>query len=173
MKLHPTEEELAHLSDGEPGEGVAEHVRRCVRCRNATADYRWLEGELGATLAAVAGAVPVPRPRWRVVWRRMVASQRRQVAARWASACASLVLMTTLMFATPILAHPRFLALAAAQAARPQAVMVPAPKPAVSPGTARWRSPSTPTPIVCAEETTPKPTPALMLPPTPPEEVHG
>ena len=63
-ETHPKEIELARFEDGEASTGVAEHLRWCARCRSVVADYRWLQGEVTATLALAADSVPVPRPKW-------------------------------------------------------------------------------------------------------------
>ncbi|MFQ6101719.1 MAG: hypothetical protein ACE5OS_10875 [Anaerolineae bacterium] len=163
-EVHLREMELACLSDGEAGEEVAAHLRWCAHCRSTVADYRWLQGEIAAALAVAADAVPVPRPKWWAVRERMFAGRRRQVVGWRVSAFASVVLAVCL-----ILSIPNFLAPAvAAQRLQPEVVMVPAPVTAAVSGEC-MASMATPTPAIFCEEAEPLPTPALMLPPTPPE----
>jgi hypothetical protein len=167
-KVHPEQTELARWSDGEARADIATHVCWCARCRNAVADYRWLAGEIEATLSAAADAVKVPRPRWWALQGRLIADQRRRVAGRQASAVASVVLAVCLMLSlSPVLLRTAV----AARMVPLEAMVVPAPVTAitasvldthVAPGT-------TPTPIVSRAEATPVPTPDFALPPTPPE----
>jgi hypothetical protein len=164
-KVHPEETELARWGDGEVSADVAAHVRWCARCRSAVADYRWLAGEIGATLTAAADAVDVPRPRWWALQGRLIADQRRRVAGWRASAVASVVLAVCLMLSlSPVL-------LSTAVAARMvplEAMVVPAPITASVSGTHAAPG-ATPTPLVSRAEATPAPTPDFALPPTPPE----
>ncbi len=166
-QVHPEEIELARFSDGEAGVGGAGHLRWCARCRSVVADYRWLQDEITATLATAADAVPVPRPKWWVVQERLFASRRRQVTGGRISAVASVVLTVCLMLSlSPVLATA-----AIAQTARtlpPAAVVAPAPVTAVVSG-GRMASVATPTPAISRDEVTSSPTPAFVLPPTPPE----
>jgi len=163
-EIHPRETELACLSEGEAGVGVAEHLRWCARCRSVVADYRWLQGEIGATLAAAADAVPVPRPKWWVVQERMFASQRRRVAGWRVSTVTSVVLAVCLMLSlSPVLGVA-----VVARTSPPKPMVAPAPVTAVASGEPR-ASMATPTPVISCEEATPSPTPVFMLPPTPPE----
>jgi hypothetical protein len=161
--IHPGDMELAHLGDGETGGETEEHLRWCARCRNVAADYRWLRGEIAATLAEVAEIVPVPRPRWRAVRERVFASQQRVVERR-ASAFVSLALAVLIMLSVPgYLAPAR-----AAQGSQPGPVMIPAPvTAAVSDETILVVA--TPTPDASGDEAGPSPTPGVVLPPTPPD----
>jgi hypothetical protein len=176
-EIHPEETQLARWSDGEARADVAAHVRWCARCRSGVADYRWLAGEIGATLTGAADAVDVPRPRWWALQGRLIADQRRRVAGWRASAVASVVLAVCLMLSlSPVL-------LSTAVAARMvplEAMVVPAPltaMTAMTASTADMASVSgthaapgaTPTPLVSRAEATPAPTPDFALPPTPPE----
>jgi hypothetical protein len=160
--IHPGETELARFSDGAAGAGVAEHVRWCARCRSVVADYAWLGGEIGATLAAAADAVPVPRPRWWAVQEHLLAGQRR-VAGWRASALASVMLAFCLMLSLSPVLGPA----AVARTLLPEAATAPAPETAAVPG-ASLVPLATPTPAIADGQATPAPTPAFALPPTPP-----
>jgi len=162
-QVHPGEIELVGSGEGDGSGDVAEHLRWCARCRSVVADHRWLEGEIGATLAAAADAVPVPQPRWWVVQGRLAAGQRR-VAGWRVSAVAGAVLAFCLMLSlSPVLGTA-----VAARTLPPEAMVAPAPATAV--GTSEHvASLATPTPAISRGESTPSPTPAFMLPPTPPE----
>ena len=122
-ETHPKEIELARLEDGEASTGVTEHLRWCARCRSVVADYRWLQGEVTATLALAADLVPVPRPKWWVVCEDLSLGERRRAGRRRASALASLALVFSL-----ILSAPGFLGAAVVAQAVPSDVrMAPAP----------------------------------------------
>jgi hypothetical protein len=164
-KVHPEETQLARWGDGERRADIAAHVRWCARCRSGVADYRWLAGEIEATLTAAADAVDVPRPRWWALRERLIAGQRRRVAGWRASAVASVVLAVCLMLSlSPV---PLGTAVAARMVPL-EAMVVPAPVTASASGT--HAAPGvTPTPIVSRAEATPAPTPDFVLPPTPPE----
>jgi hypothetical protein len=174
-EVHLRETELARLSEEseeEVGVSVAEHLRWCARCRSGVADYRWLQGEIVAALSAAADAVAVPRSRWWAVQEALSAGQRRQAAGWRASAVASVVLAVCLMLSlSPILGTAAMAH--AARTAVPEPVIAPAPVTAVVSGGhfsgECLASMATPTPVVSCGEATPLPTPALMLPPTPPE----
>jgi hypothetical protein len=161
--IHPREMELAHLGDGETGWETEEHLRWCARCCNVAADYRWLRGEIAATLVAVAEIVPVPRSSWRAVQERVFAGQQRVVERR-ASAFVSFALAVLIMLSVPgYLAPAR-----AAQGSQPGPVMVPAPvTAAVSDETILVAA--TPTPGASGGEAGLSPTPGVLLPPTPPD----
>lgn len=93
---HPEASVLARLGEPDADEGgarLAEHLRLCARCRNAAADYRWLERQIGAALAEAADAVPVPRPKWWDVRRRVFAGQPRPGLAWRASVVVGVVLI--------------------------------------------------------------------------------
>ena len=122
-ETHPKEIELACFEDGEASTGVAEHLRWCARCRSVVADYRWLQGEVTATLALAADSVPVPRPKWWAVCESLSLGERRRAGRRRASALASLALVFSL-----ILSAPGFLGAAVvAQAVPADVVLAPAP----------------------------------------------
>ena len=122
-ETHPKEIELARFGDGEASTGVTEHLRWCARCRSVVADYRWLQGEVTATLALAADSVPVPRPKWWAVCESLSLGERRRAGRRRASALASLALVFSL-----ILSAPGFLGAAVvAQAVSVDVVMAPAP----------------------------------------------
>jgi hypothetical protein len=170
-KVHPEQTELARWSDGEARADIATHVRWCAACRSAVADYRWLAGEIEATLVAAADAVKVPRPRWWALQGRLIAEQRRRVAGRQASAMASVVLAVCLMLSlSPVLLRTAV----AARMVPLEAMVVPAPVTAITASVSgvsgTHAAPgATPTPIVSRAEATPAPTPDFALPPTPPE----
>jgi len=165
-QAHPGEIELARLSEEESGADVAQHVSRCVRCRSVLADYRWLQGEIGATLATVADEVVVPRPRWWAVQTHILAGQRR-VAGWRVSTVASVLLSVCLMLSlSPVLGMA-----VVAQTSPPEPVIAPAPVTVVVSGQvsgAPLASLATPTPAISCEGATAAPTPAFVLPPTPP-----
>jgi len=169
--MHPREIELARFSDEEAGaeadgrHPVADHLRWCARCRSDVADYRWLQGEVTTALSAAADGVDVPRSRWWAVREAVSASERRQVAGGRVSALASVVSAICLMLALSPVLNPAAMMRASFLEA---GVVTPPPVQAVvsaGPG-----SPvATPTPAAFREAVTPVPTPAFMLPPTPPE----
>ena len=166
--MHPREIELARFSDEETGAEVADHLRWCACCRSDVADYRWLQGEVVATLSAAADGVPVPRSRWWAVREALSASERRQVTGGRVSALASVVLAICLMLALSPLLSPAALVGASLPPGDTIGAVTPPPVQAVvsvGPG-----SPvATPTPVAFCEAVTPVLTPAFMLPPTPPE----
>jgi hypothetical protein len=178
-RVHPGEAELARWGDGEARTDIVAHVRWCARCRSAVADYRWLTGEIGATLTAAADAVKVPRPQWWAVQERLLAGQQRRVAGWRSSALASVVLAVSLMLSLSPILPPALGTAVAVRTPRPEAVLVPAPLvpaplvpalvTAAVPGTQQVAWGATPTPILSGGEATPAPTPAFVLPPTPPE----
>lgn len=164
MKVHLLETELAFLSDGETDDSVAEHLCWCVRCRSTAADYRWLQGEIETILTAAADAVPVPRAKWWAVQAGVRAGRRRQAVGARVSSFASVVMAACLM-----LFAPAFLSQSAAtEVKQPQLVVIPAPV-TVSVAGERAITVDTPTPAICSQEATPLPTPAFVLPPTPPK----
>ncbi len=166
-EVHLRETELARLSDGEADVEMDGHLRWCARCRSVVADYRWLQGEITAALAAAASAVVVPRPSWWAVQEVLSTSRRRQITGGRVSAVASLVLTVCLMLSvSPVLGTAAIVQ--TARTSPPEPMVAPAPVTAVVPGE-RAASMATPTPVMSCEEITPLPTPALMLPPTPPE----
>jgi len=184
-EIHPREIELARFGDGEASTGIAEHLHWCAHCRSVVADYRWLQGEIAATLALAADAVPVPRPKWLAVQGHLFARQRRQIAGWRASALVSVMLVVCLMLSAPNLlvlcqaSFDRFVVttsvvsvvrqvtkVATASRQKLEAVTVSAPATAVVSGE-RMASMATPTPAISCEEAGPLPTPAFVLPPTP------
>ncbi|MDY6878128.1 MAG: hypothetical protein SWK90_18250 [Chloroflexota bacterium] len=100
-KIHPGEIELARFEEGEASADVAEHLHWCARCRSGVADYRWLQGEVAATLALAADRVPLPRPRWWAVCESLATGQRRRVVRQRASVLASLALAFLLILSAP------------------------------------------------------------------------
>lgn len=181
-EIHLQEVRLACVGSGEAGAstdagapadasapadaGVAEHLRWCAQCRNAAVEYRWLGERIEDALAAAAGAVNVPRPRWRVVKRRMVAGQERRITGWRASATAGIALaICTILTLSSIVGVT-----VAAQTSSPEAVMTPASVTAVlSDVHTPAGSGATPTPIASLEGI--KSLSTLTLPPlpTPPE----
>ena len=161
---HPGEAELARFGEGDNDAAQEEHLRWCARCRSVVADYRWLGEEIGASLQAAADGVPVPRPRWWDVQERLLASERQRARRLRVPAVASVVLAFSLMLAlSPVVGTA-----VAARTLPPRAAIAPSPfitDLASSPAT----SLATPTPFVSRDEVTPLPTPAFVLPPTPPE----
>jgi len=163
-EVHPREAELIRFGDGEASTDVAEHLRWCAHCRSVVADYRWLQREIVTTLAAAADAVPVPRSKWWAVQEVLFATQQRLVVGWRVSAVASVVLAVCLMLSlSPVLGVA-----VAARTLPPAPMIAPAPATTVVSGEQKI-SRATPTPVVSSEEVTPLPTPALMLPPTPPQ----
>ena len=165
-EIHPGEMELARMGDGEDGAGVAEHVRWCARCRSIGADFGWLGGEIQAALSAAADGVSVPRPQWWVVQEHLHASQRRRVAGRQVSAAAGVLLAAYLMLWVSV--SPALGTAVAARTSPPEAIIAPAPAMALV-SDAGVALEATPTPVILCEAATAAPTPAFMLPPTPPE----
>ena len=161
-ETHLRDTELARLSDGETSE-VTEHLRWCARCRSTLADYRWLEGELAATLTMVANAVPVPRPRWGAVQGRLAASQRRQ-ATGWRASFASVVLAVCFALLAPAFLSP----VGVAQTRQPRVVVVPTPA-RIAVSDDHLPSAATPTPAILREHAALSPTPVFELLPTPTE----
>lgn len=163
-EIHPREIELIRLSDGEAGAEMAEHLRWCTRCRSVLADYRWLQGEITATLTAAADAVVSPRPKWWAVQEVLCASQRRQAVGGRVSAVASVMLAACLMLSvSPVLGTA-----VVARTLPPEAIVAPAPATAIASG-ARLSAMATPTPAISREEAKPLSTPAFVPPPTPPQ----
>jgi len=163
-EMHPGENELARFGDGEAGAGVAEHLRWCAHCRSVVADYRWLQGEIAATLALAADAAPVPRPKWWAVQERVFASQRRRVVGQRVPAVASVVLAICLMLSiSPVLGTA-----VVARTSPPGPMVAPAPVTAVV-SSECMASMATPTPALSCEKEEPLPTPGFTLLPTPPE----
>ena len=70
-EVHLGEMELA-CSKGEFEASFADHLRWCAQCRSLAAEYRWLGEQLTDALASVSEVVPVARPKWRAVKRRIV-----------------------------------------------------------------------------------------------------
>jgi len=159
-EIHPAEKELG----GEASTSVTEHLRWCARCRGIVADYDWLQGEIEATLVAAADAVPIPRPKWWAVQELKFASQRRRIVGGRISAVASVVLTVCLMLSiSPVLGTT-----VVAQILSPEPVVALAPVAAAISGESLALV-ATLTPVISCEEATPSPTPAFVLPPTPPE----
>jgi hypothetical protein len=130
------------------------------------AEYRWLEERIEDTLAAMAGEVKVPRPRWRAVKRRMIAGQKRQVIGWRAAATAGVALVIcAILSLSPIVG-----AAVATQTSFPEAARTPALA-ATGIFEAYTVSGATPTPVVSCEGIESPSATALTLPPipTPPE----
>jgi hypothetical protein len=144
---------------------AVEHLRCCAQCRSTAAEYRWLGERIGDTLAATAGKVDVPRPRWQVVKRRMVAGQKRRVTGWRASATAGIALAVCVILSlSPIVGVT-----VSAQPSFPEVVMTPASATAIIPDVYA-PSCATPTPGTFPGEGIESPS-TLTLPPlpTPPE----
>jgi len=157
-EIHPAEKELG----GEASTSVTEHLRWCARCRGIVADYDWLQGEIEATLVAAADAVPIPRPKWWAVQELKFASQRRRIVGGRISAVASVVLTVCLMLSTSPVLGTTVLSTTI------EPVVALAPVAAAISGESLALV-ATLTPVISCEEATPSPTPAFVLPPTPPE----
>jgi hypothetical protein len=144
-KDHPTELELAALSDAEEGAVPRAHALRCSRCRNSVAEYRWLHDQIGSALKTAAVAVPLKRPRWRAVRRRVRAERFRRVVEWRASVAGSGVLALFLMLSlSPVLG------VAVAQTVFPIRATLPEPSsPAAQESVTT--SPATPTPASSLE----------------------
>lgn len=175
---HLGEIELAQLSDKAGREAVGaeivEHLRWCARCRSAVADYGWLQREISATLTAAADGVFVPRPQWWAVQERVFAGRRRQITAWRVSSIAGVALAVCLMVAgATIAASPAPSTGAVAQTLSPELVVAPAPVTVIASGEhSISMSMATPTPAMSCDVTLLSP--ALGLPPTPPElETRG
>jgi hypothetical protein len=166
--VHLRETELACADMGEADARVStdadEHLRWCARCRSAAAEYRWLGERIEDTLVATAGMVNVPRPRWRVVKRRMAAGQKRRITGWRASATAGIALAICAILSLSSIVGVTV----AAQTSPPEAVMTPAAVTA-DVSDADTFSGATPTPGVSREDVE---LPSILtLPPlpTPPE----
>ena len=148
-KVHPNQDELAWLSElGDDGEEevALEHVAHlqwCTRCRSVVSEYRWLQNEVTGTLAVAANAVRVPRPRWWEIERSLLIATRRGTRGWRLSAVASVVSVAT----APLLDTVEDI------------------DDHLDSGLSSVVTPTPSTLPVC--ESTPLPTPALALPPTP------
>jgi len=162
-EIHPGEAELARFSEGEGGADVAEHLRWCARCRGVIADYRWLQEEIGGTLAAAVDAMALPRSKWWIVQERISATRRRRVAGWRASAIASVVSAVCLM----LLVSPVPGTTVVARTLPPEPMVAPSPVAVVVSGESGEHLMATPTPAISRDGTALSPTPALILPPTP------
>jgi predicted anti-sigma-YlaC factor YlaD len=162
-EFHLQETELACADIGAAVD-VTEHLRWCARCRSTAAEYHWLGERIGDTLAATADRVIVPRPRWRVVKRRMADGQKRRLAGWRASATAGIALAICAMLSLSSVAG----AAVATQTAFPEAVMTP-PSATTSISGAHTVSGATPTPIASREGVESLSTLTLPLIPTPPK----
>ena len=161
---HLREIELACLDGDEVSAEVAEHLRWCVQCRNAAADYRWLQGEISSTLGGVVGRVTVPRSNWRDVRVRLRAGGQKQAIGQRLSGVASAVLAVGLM----IMASPILGTAAEARALPPQATPVPSPASLVVSAEGQFTL-ATPTPAFPIEEADASVLPPFGTRPTPPE----
>ena len=150
------ETELASYDgDKTGGTAVTEHLRLCAPCRNALADYRWLQREIASTLRAAVDSVPVPQPNWLEVQGRVRAGERRLSLRRSISGIASLALVICLMF----VASPLLGAASGGRTLPPEAIPVPSPVSLVASG-GTSSSAATPTPARSHREAAP----AQMLP---------
>lgn len=159
---HPTLSELAQAGDGEAGSEVQEHLRRCPRCHTIAADYLWLTRELTAALKFTAGTVGIPAPAWQPVRERLSAGRRRQAVVMRLSVAACLFLaIGTMLFSSPV-------GEIAAQnlTMSPQEVRLNYAPPRPVTHTTVGMAVATPTP---AFGLVVLPTPAPLLPPTPPD----
>jgi len=161
-RSHLREAELASIVD-EDGEELPEHLRWCTSCRNALADYRWLEQGVGPTLRAIAAVAPAPPPRWPGVQERLRYSQRRAAVSRRLSG----VVGAALAICLTLSASPALSAVCSAQARQPEAVPVPLPASVVVLTQVRPSS-ATPTPALFVEGTLASVTPPIATQPTPP-----
>ncbi|MBN1814528.1 MAG: hypothetical protein JXA14_21995 [Anaerolineae bacterium] len=166
--IHLQETELACSNVGEADAPVStdagEHLRWCAQCRSTAAEYRWLGERIEDTLAATAGLVNVPCPRWRVVKRRMVACRKRRITGWRASATAGITLAICALLSLSSIVGVTV----AAQTSSPEAVMTPASVTAIV-SDAYAPSGATPTPGASREGI--ESLSILTLPPlpTPPE----
>jgi predicted anti-sigma-YlaC factor YlaD len=159
-EIHLQETELA---SGE-SKSVTEHLRWCSQCRSAAAEYHWLQERIEDTLAVTANAVSVPHPKWRVVKRRMVAGQKRQITGWRASATAGIALVFCAILSLSSIVGVTV----AVQTSFPEAVMTPASVTAII-SDAHKASVATPTPVASREGIESPSTLTLPPLPTPPE----
>lgn len=161
---HPTLSELAQASDGEAGSEVQEHLRRCSRCRTIAADYLWLTRELTAVFKLTAEAVSAPIPAWQPVRERLSAGRRQAVVMRLSIAACLLLAIGTMMFSSPAKEIVAQGLTSPPHAVEARLSYVPITRPVIhSPlGVAV----ATPTPALRLAVL---PTPAPLLPPTPPD----
>lgn len=173
-EIHLRETDLACIASGEAGTctdagrfsgaDMAEHLRWCARCRDTAAEYRWLEGRIKDTLAATADSVSVPRPRWRVVKRQMVAGQKRRITGWRASATAGIALAFCVILSLSSIVGVTV----AVQTSFPEAVMTPASVTAII-SEVHTTLGATPTPVASREGIESPSTLTLPPLPTPPE----
>jgi hypothetical protein len=167
-ECHPTDGELARLSDKRTGGGVSEHVRSCARCRRVLADYDWLQGELAETLAGVADTVPVRRSAWPELQDKILDSKRRQSVRMHVSAMTSAAMAICLLLYVPAFIRPS----AAGQALQPKPSVRPTPIVVTEPTGDGSRSPSSGTSatwIAFRQAPRSSAAPALAPLPTPPD----
>jgi anti-sigma factor RsiW len=177
-ECHPAERMLARSVDTDDdndddgiSESLADHLARCPDCRRLSADYRWLERELTATLSTVAREAPIPRPAWWEVQTRAAARQKWAAGRRW-SAGISLVLSVCLMLIfSPMWSWSATMLASSAPLTQAPVIGPVTPPPRLSPTTSTTALGS-PTVVasnahLTAQPFTPTPTPALILPPTP------
>jgi predicted anti-sigma-YlaC factor YlaD len=142
----------------------SEHLRWCAQCRNLAAEYRWLDGQLTDMLASASEAVPVTRPKWRAVKRRMIAGRQRRVAGWRVSAVASVALAVCMLLSISSIVG----ATVAVQLSSPEAVMTPADAVTIVVSEDPVTSSATSTPIASYGGIETPSTPALAPIPTPP-----
>jgi hypothetical protein len=161
-EIHPGEMELA-CSKSEFEASTADHLRWCARCRSLAAEYRWLDEQLTDALASVSEVVPVARPKWRAVKRRIVAGRQRRIAGWRVSAIASLTLSICMLLSISSVVG----ATVAAQLTSPEAVVTPAAAVTAVASEGPATSQATSTPIVPREGVDTPSAPLLVPIPTP------
>ena len=119
-EVHLQEIELA-CSREELEADSADHLRWCAQCRSLAAEYRWLDEQLIDALASASEVVPIARPGWRAVKRRIVAGHQRRVAGWRVSAIASVALAICMLLSISSVVG----ATVAAQLTSPEAVVTP------------------------------------------------
>ena len=163
VEEHLAEMELSCMSDSGGIREGADHLRRCARCQNVAAEYRWLQEQVGMALATAAEAAPVSRPRWRAVRRRLRVERQRRIAGWRASVVGSAVLAVCV-----ILSFSPVFGAAVAQTVYPAKATLPDPP---SPAVIESVGPTlaTPTPVTHPETTAVGASaPTLLIPlPTP------
>ena len=167
---HPTNVELAGLSDQGSTDRVARHVRSCARCRRVVSEFGWLDSRLGDTLVDVAEGLPVPRSAWCVVSDRLEAARHRLLVRRQLSAVASAALVVCVLLSVPGFIRPATVA----PGLQPSIALRPTPTvDAVPLGGEGGVAPSGTSSVVTAprQATGPMEGPALVPQPTPPESM--
>jgi hypothetical protein len=161
-EVHLGEMELA-CSKGEFEASFADHLRWCAQCRSLAAEYRWLGEQLTDALASVSEVVPVARPKWRAVKRRIVVGRQRRRAGWRVSAIASVALAICMLLSISSVVG----ATVAAQLTSPEAVVTPAAAVTAVASEDPATSQATSTPIVPREGVDTPSAPLLVPIPTP------